>query len=77
MKKVERRGLYCTKHKRPCEDAYILINSLKGCAGGVRCDCPKCEHSAKVTEDGARAIQDTAGGFSVKFIKPRAEDGEK
>lgn len=68
MKKIKRRGLFCTKHKQACEDAYILINTFKHCEGGVRCDCPKCEHSAKVTEDGERAIKETPGGFEVSHI---------
>ena len=68
MKKIKRRGLFCTKHNQPCEDAYVFINSFKGCEDGIRCNCPKCQFSAKVTEDGARAIKETPGGFEVAHI---------
>ena len=65
MKKIKRRGLYCAKHNMPCEDAYILCSTFEFCEGGVRCDCPKCQNAAKVTEDGARAMRDIPGGFEV------------
>jgi hypothetical protein len=65
MKKIKRRGLYCTKHKQPCEDAHILSSTFKYCEGGVRCDCPKCKFAATVTDDGARAMRDIPGGFEV------------
>jgi hypothetical protein len=68
MKKIKRRGLYCTKHNLNCEDAHILANTYKHCEGGVRCDCPKCQYAAKVTEDGARAIKETPDGFEVAHI---------
>lgn len=68
MKKIKRRGLFCTKHNRPCEDAHILSNTFKYCEGGVRCDCPKCKYSAAITEDGARAIKETPDGFEVTHI---------
>lgn len=68
MKKIKRRGLYCTKHNLNCEDAHILANTYKHCEGGVRCDCPKCQYAAKVTEDGTRAIKETPDGFVVAHI---------
>lgn len=65
MKKIKRRGRYCSKHNQPCEDAYVLADTFKYCEGGVRCDCPKCQFAATITDDGARAMRDTPGGFEV------------
>lgn len=69
MKRIKRRGLYCTKHNQPCEDAYILINSFKGCMGGVRCDCPKCQHSTTV-KPASTGFRNIPGGFEVVRIDP-------
>jgi len=65
MRKIKRRGLYCMKHKMPCEDAHVFIETYKHCEQGVRCNCPKCQYSAKITEDGERAIKKTPDGFEV------------
>lgn len=77
-KRIKRRGYYCTKEKKNCEDAYILIDSFKGCEGGIRCDCPKCQHAAEISEDGARAIKETPDGFEVihKEKEGKADGGQ-
>jgi hypothetical protein len=81
-KKIKRRGYYCTKEKKNCEDAYILINSYKGCEGGIRCDCPKCQYSERIVEEPEQTgmtvpfFRAIPGGFEVVRTALRAEKDE-